>query len=142
MGSKYSGADESRTTGMERFGRDLGMAFQIADDLLDLLGDESATGKSLGTDLEKEKPTLPVIRLYQKSAAAERDRLVQLLESKETSDRSELLKRLKASDAIEYTQDKAAQFAAAARREVESLPPSDARDILAGLTDFVVARSV
>ena len=142
LGAKYSGASESRITGMERFGRDLGMAFQIADDLLDLLGDESATGKSLGTDLDKEKPTLPIIRLYHNSPAADRDALVQLLESKSESDRSELLKRLKASDAIEYTREKAAHLAAAARREVEALPSSDAHDILADLTDFVIARSM
>ena len=48
---------------LDGYGRDLGVAFQIADDVLDLWGDERTTGKSLGTDLEKQKLTLPLIRL-------------------------------------------------------------------------------
>ena len=63
LGAHYAGAPEATVRAMDDYGRDLGVAFQIADDVLDLLGEERATGKSLGTDLEKQKLTLPLIRL-------------------------------------------------------------------------------
>ena len=63
LGALYGGAREEVVQAMTRFGRYVGLAFQIADDLLDLLGDERQTGKSLGTDLEQQKLTLPLIRL-------------------------------------------------------------------------------
>ncbi len=56
-----------RSAALDRYGRDLGVAFQIADDVLDIWGEERVTGKSLGTDLEKQKLTLPVIRLLRRS---------------------------------------------------------------------------
>src|SRR6185437_8296242 len=63
LGAHYAGAPEPLVRALEGFGRDLGIAFQIADDVLDIWGEEQATGKSLGTDLEKQKLTLPLIRL-------------------------------------------------------------------------------
>ena len=62
LGAHYAGASEAVVRALEEYGRDLGVAFQIADDVLDLMGEERATGKSLGTDLEKQKVTLPLIR--------------------------------------------------------------------------------
>ena len=63
LGASYAGAPEPTVAALDRYGRNLGIAFQIADDVLDIWGEERATGKSLGTDLEKQKLTLPVIRL-------------------------------------------------------------------------------
>ena len=63
LGAHYAGAPEATVRAMDDYGRDLGVAFQIADDVLDIWGEERATGKSLGTDLEKQKLTLPLIRL-------------------------------------------------------------------------------
>ena len=63
LGAYYAGANDESLEALRRYGYNLGMAFQIADDLLDLLGDENTVGKSLGTDLLKQKATLPLIRL-------------------------------------------------------------------------------
>src|SRR4051812_11559359 len=63
LGAHYAGTDDSTIDALDRYGRNLGIAFQIADDVLDIWGEERVTGKSLGTDLEKQKLTLPVIRL-------------------------------------------------------------------------------
>src|SRR5262249_25009280 len=63
LGAAYASAPETTVAGLERYGRNLGIAFQIADDVLDIGGEERVTGKSLGPDLEKQKLTLPVIRL-------------------------------------------------------------------------------
>ena len=63
LGALFSGASAEVVQALARFGRYVGLAFQIADDLLDLVGEEQTTGKSLGTDLEQQKMTLPLIRL-------------------------------------------------------------------------------
>src|SRR5205823_6308748 len=65
LGAHYSGADDAVSDALDRYGRNLGIAFQIADDVLDIWGEERVTGKSLGTDLEKQKLTLPLIRLLE-----------------------------------------------------------------------------
>ena len=63
LGALYSGVSDDVVEQLAKYGRYLGIAFQIADDLLDLVGEERAVGKSLGTDLEQRKLTLPLIRL-------------------------------------------------------------------------------
>src|SRR5262245_60537772 len=65
LGAIYSGMENDVIESLTRYGRWLGLAFQIADDLLDLVGDERATGKSLGTDVEQQKLTLPLIHILQ-----------------------------------------------------------------------------
>src|SRR5262249_43475902 len=79
LGSLFSGARPGGGGGLTRYGRWLGMAFQIADDLLDLVGEEQATGKSLGTDLEQQKMTLPLIRLLAVAPESLAGRLRQVL---------------------------------------------------------------
>ena len=79
LGVLFSGGSPELCDEMDGFGRDLGIAFQIADDLLDVLGEEATTGKSLGTDLEKQKPTLPIIRALQVATDRDREALLDLL---------------------------------------------------------------
>jgi octaprenyl-diphosphate synthase len=79
LGAHHAGATPQCEETLDRFGRNLGIAFQIADDMLDLVGDELSMGKSLGTDLAKQKPTLPLIRLLATSTAAERAEIIELL---------------------------------------------------------------
>jgi octaprenyl-diphosphate synthase len=142
LGAHYADADSTTVTGMERYGRNLGMAFQIADDLLDLLGDESETGKSLGTDLEKQKPTLPIIHTYQSLGNSDRQAFVTLLESDSPERHEAILDWVNRCDAIEYARKTAMNFAEQARADLECLSPSASRDVLAEITEFVVARSL
>src|SRR5947209_717001 len=79
LGAHYAGAPEATVEALEDYGRDLGVAFQIADDVLDIWGDERTTGKSLGTDLEKQKLTLPLIRLLAVSPPATAARIRAML---------------------------------------------------------------
>ncbi len=141
LGALFAGADESLVEQMDGFGRDLGIAFQIADDLLDVLGEEKATGKSLGTDLEKQKPTLPIIRALELATGSDREDLLALVSGEERRSES-LAPYLRRYDAIAYTRQRAVGFAHRARRRLDSLPPSHARDVLAAMTEFVVSRSM
>ena len=142
LGAYYSSSDEEAVTALEQYGRSLGMAFQIADDLLDLLGDESQTGKSLGTDLDKQKPTLPIIHVYQSANATERAAFTDLLESETSDKQAHIHEWLERFDAIDYARLRAADFASTARDQLDVLPDGDCKDVLRDLTDFVVSRSM
>ena len=140
LGSHYAGADPDRCEAYGRFGRNLGIAFQIVDDLLDVLGDEATTGKSLGTDLIKQKPTLPVIRLLSQVDQAERSDLVANLSRADGNHRSLLKHRLEQSDAILYARQKAAWYARRAAEALPCPPTTLADETLAQLAEFVVTR--
>lgn len=139
LGALTAGADESLVREMEQFGRDLGIAFQIADDLLDVLGEEKVAGKSLGTDLEKQKPTLPVLRGLARAEPIERQQMLELLRAPQSANGA-LVARLHRLGAIEETRQQAGEYARRAQQRLERLPPTPARDVLAMLCEFVVNR--
>jgi octaprenyl-diphosphate synthase len=140
LGALYSGATVEMVNNLARFGRSVGLAFQIADDLLDLVGDERQTGKSLGTDLEQQKLTLPVIHLLRRGDKLAR-RARQLLSERGADQREELRNCLLESGSLEYARRRAEEFAARARKDLSCLPPSVYRTILEAVTDRVVHRS-
>lgn len=141
LGAHYAGADKDLTARFAQYGRDLGIAFQIADDLLDVQGSEAVTGKSLGTDLDQQKPTLPIIRLLQRVSAEERDAVLAILNTDGIDRRESLGPWLARTDALEYTRQRAHYHASRAREQLDGLPNSPALLVLRRLTEFVVARS-
>jgi octaprenyl-diphosphate synthase len=141
LGALFAGADERLADQFEGFGRDLGIAFQIADDLLDVLGEEKTTGKSLGTDLEKQKPTLPIIRALQSANASDRQAILDIVTGDDRHPKL-LEPYLNRYEAINYTRQRALSFSSRARQRLEVVPSSSARDVLAAMTEFVVSRSM
>ena len=141
LGAHYAGADESTSSALEGFGRDLGVAFQIADDVLDLWGEERATGKTLGTDLEKQKLTLPVIRLLQVASPATAERVRHLLGAHGPDARRQLRPLLEQAGALDYAWDRAHHAADSARAALACLPESPAKDVLRAMTRYVVRRA-
>ena len=141
LGAHYAGASEARTASMESYGRDLGVAFQIADDVLDLLGDEKTTGKTLGTDLEKQKLTLPVIRLLETGTGEEVEQARTWISDGGYRSRLALRDALESTGCLDYAWQKAEEYAESARVRAASLPSSPARDILINLARYVVKRS-
>jgi octaprenyl-diphosphate synthase len=141
LGAHYSGADEATCLKLANFGRDLGIGFQIADDLLDITGDEQTTGKSLGTDLVQQKPTLPLIRALAVAEPSERQKWLALLDDPSNLDREELLDWLRRSGAIDYARAKARWYADRASAVAAALAPSAAREVLAMLPEFAVMRA-
>jgi octaprenyl-diphosphate synthase len=140
LGAHYAHATSEVEEGLDRFGRNLGIAFQIADDLLDVVGDEVEAGKSLGTDLEKQKLTLPLIRLLAQSDEARRAEILATLKHGAGGNRQALAGLLSASDALEYTKARATWYAEQALDELRVLPASPAREVLQSLTRLVVNR--
>jgi octaprenyl-diphosphate synthase len=140
IGAHYAGASAEETAALTRFGGKLGVAFQIVDDLLDVLGDEKTTGKSLGTDLIKQKPTLPLIRLLGQSSSEHRAEMIEVLSNTTEHHREALWPWLKNSDAIEYTKQKATQFVEEASAELVIWPNAPSRESLVGIARFVIDR--
>ncbi len=138
LGAYYAGASPSVVDAMACYGRWLGMAFQVADDLLDLVGDERLAGKSLGTDLVQQKLTLPLIRLLDAAAPHERPRLVEFIKN---AHRTAILEQLQQSGALQYARERALQFAASAVQSLAVLPDGPARDALAELARRAVERA-
>jgi octaprenyl-diphosphate synthase len=141
LGALYSGMTPAVVDSLTRYGRGLGMAFQIADDLLDLVGEERTTGKSLGTDVEQQKLTLPLIRLLRYAGNELAPRVRQILASPGNHKREALRPYLVESDSLTYAQRRAEEFAQQARAELNCLPPSSCRALLEALTERVIHRN-
>jgi len=140
LGARYAGMDEDVVEKLATYGRSLGMAFQIADDVLDLVGEERSAGKSLGTDLDQRKLTLPLIHLLENGPADKKDMLRGLLECPGNLKRAQLTAELSACGAIDYARRRAEEFAADAAAQLACLPPSECKSILEHLTNRVVHR--
>jgi octaprenyl-diphosphate synthase len=141
LGAIYAGATEAAAAAMARFGRGVGQAFQIADDLLDLVGDEGTTGKSLGTDLEQQKMTLPLIHLLRQGPEDLALQAQQVLKQGDAVRRDSLQVLLARAGSLEYARRKAEDLAARARRELLALPPSPSRAVLESMAEKVVHRN-
>lgn len=140
LGARYAGADEAVEQRLHRFGVSLGIAFQIVDDLLDITGDETVVGKSLGRDVDKGKLTLPLIHFLRTSDEGRRAQMLALLRG-DDADRQERIARVLAqSDSMDYAGATAHAYVNAALESISALPATEARDTLAAMAEFVLYR--
>lgn len=123
------------------FGRDCGLAFQIVDDCLDLSGDPQKIGKSLTTDIERGRLTLPVIRLLAEADASERKVLgAQLLAAKQPEQVAAFCQQVLSRGGVASAMASARARIDAALLTLRSLPAGTGRDRLEALAQFIVAR--
>lgn len=138
LGGLAGGAEPSVCDSLRRYGVSLGFAFQITDDLLDILGSSAAEGKTLGTDFLHEKLTLPVIHwLGQGGDPQRKARLEQLLRD---SDHAGLCEAMRRSGAVDYTLRRAEDFSQKAQESLAELPDVEAKKILLSLVSYVSHR--
>ena len=140
LGALYAGAGEGRADEMAAYGRNLGLAFQVADDLLDLTGDEQKAGKTLGTDLEQGKLTLPLIYALAELPADDADRLRDVLRDGGPGRQLAVADALRVTGAVAYARRRAEEFARAARAALAGVPRGECRAILERLTDWSIRR--
>lgn len=115
------------------YGLRLGTAYQIYDDCVDLVGDESSAGKTLGSDLRKGKLTLPILHLLQISDEAERQRLSEIILSGEDADVNRLVERAIETGAVRFAVTTARRMLREAQEQLEVVAATRYRDSLAGL---------
>jgi len=140
LGSLFAGMSPEVVASLTRYGRHLGLAFQIADDVLDLVGEETLAGKSLGTDLEQQKLTLPVIHLLATGTPAQVAEARAILTRPGTEQRRALRPLMDATRSLAYARTRALEFTASARAELACLSPSPYRAILEAISYKVVDR--
>lgn len=141
VGAHYAGAAEDVSNAFREYGRLLGMAFQIADDVLDIVGEEADTGKSIGTDYEKQKLTLPLIHLLRTAPEPTALAARECIENPSAENRSTLIDLVRNSDAIDYSIATAREFANQAIDQLNVVPETPARQILAEMAEFACQRS-
>ena len=142
LGAVLADAPADAVEALERYGCALGTAFQIVDDCLDIAGTEAREGKSLGSDLQNGKLTLPGIRLLQSAAGADRDELLSLLEPDDTGrHREDLAGRMLKEGCIQGALDTARELIANAKNELSALPDVPAAAVLSDAADYVIERA-
>ncbi|MEQ8291503.1 MAG: polyprenyl synthetase family protein [Roseovarius sp.] len=142
VGGVISNAGEDRIRALYDYGDALGIAFQIADDLLDYQGDAKATGKNVGDDFRERKLTLPVIKAVAGATDEERafwNRTIEKGDQRD-GDLEEALDILGRHDALDRTRDDALAWAERAKAAMGKLPEHEVRRMLIELADYVVAR--
>jgi octaprenyl-diphosphate synthase len=140
LGALMSGMTDDIVEQLAEYGRCVGIAFQIADDLLDLVGEEKTTGKSLGTDADQQKLTLPLIRLLTTGGNGSASRVQQILADPGNHKRQNLRSCLEDNGALAYAKATAEKYAREAQSHLECLPPTEVRDILTMVCDRMVHR--
>ncbi len=140
LGAIYSGGDKATIDAMSRYGDSLGIAFQIADDFLDLWGVDVEVGKTLGTDIGQGKMTLPLIRLRQTLPASEWTTVMEILAGPVSNRLESIMPFLQNSDARSYTRSVAESFKQRALNSLNCLPDSPAKHSLVELANFCVER--
>ncbi|VDC23661.1 polyprenyl synthetase family protein [Pseudogemmobacter humi] len=141
-GAVIAGAGPEEVRALFTYGDALGIAFQIADDLLDYGGTSSAIGKNTGDDFRERKLTLPVIRAVAKADAPERAFWSRVIEKgdQHEGDLEQALALMARHGAMEAAQNDAFAWAATAREALAALPDHPLREMLADLADYVVSR--
>ena len=133
-------APPSVQAGLARYGRHLGTAFQLIDDVLDYRSDPGVRGKNLGEDLAEGKPTLPLIHALRGASAPERAMIRAAITQEAEADLARIVECIDRSGGIEYTRGRAVAESHTAIKALEDVPPSPWRDALADLADFAVTR--
>lgn len=128
------------------YGRHLGAAFQLADDILDYAGDTAVLGKNVGDDLREGKPTLPLIYVLEHGSDSEKAMVRAAIENggidQTHPDFNTILTAITSGGALEYTRQLAQREVAAAKSALTFLPESEYKQVLLGLADYALAREV
>jgi octaprenyl-diphosphate synthase len=140
MGGMLAGVDETREQALSDYGMNLGLAFQIADDVLDYTSDAATLGKNIGDDLAEGKPTLPLIRALQTADADTATRMRAAIEHGHLDALPDVLHAIRHSDALSYCRERAQTFADAALQALNALDDTPWRQALSTLAAFSVAR--
>ena len=141
IGAIIGGGTDAQVEALRNYGLDTGLAFQIQDDLLNLVGSEESTKKDFRNDLTEGKRTLVVVHALQSSP--QRDRLIEILSSKEKDPAvlAEAVEIMEASGSVDYARAYAENLTSIAKnRLIDMVEPSPSRDLLVSMADWFVSR--
>jgi octaprenyl-diphosphate synthase len=141
IGSILGGAEPDRQHALREYGMNLGMAFQLIDDLLDFTASDEVLGKAAGVDLLEGKVTLPLILLFEKDSSMRRAVQTVMREGnyREIA-RATLLRAVERTGALERARERAYEYAEAARSALDALPRSEYADALRSIPTYIIER--
>jgi octaprenyl-diphosphate synthase len=142
LGAVLAGATETQENNMGAYGRAVGLAFQIVDDVLDLTATEEVLGKPVASDLREGKATLAVIHSIDHGTSTDRQSIQRVLDDRsfENVCREQIQEILVRNGSVAYAMSVADRYAEQSRQALASLPDSDFKRALLWVPDFVVAR--
>jgi octaprenyl-diphosphate synthase len=142
MGGILGGATEEQEERLGQYGRDLGMAFQIVDDVLDLTASENILGKPVASDLREGKVTMAVNHALERCQPAEKKKIETVLRDRAFNGvtHTDILEILNRYRAVEAANTRAAEYAASARQAICQFPDSEIKRALLWAPEFVIAR--
>jgi octaprenyl-diphosphate synthase len=142
LGAVLAGASETEENQMATYGRTVGLAFQIVDDVLDLTATEETLGKPVASDLREGKATLSVIHSIDHGTAKDRQTIQRVLNDRsfENVSREQIREILVRNGSVEYAMTVADRYAEQSRQALAQLPESEYKRALLTVPDFVVAR--
>ena len=141
LGGYLSDANSARREWLRDYGLNLGTAYQIYDDCLDVLGSEAVAGKTLGADLANGKMTLPVLIVRERGTAEDQERLRHWVANWEPSFMAGLIEMIAKYDAFSGCRASVQQYLDAARKSLTMLPASSGRTALGTLTEFLAEQT-
>ena len=143
LGAILGKSTEEHESRLSEYGRNLGLAFQVVDDVLDLTASEEVLGKPVASDLREGKVTMAVIHALERCTPAERRQVEAVLEERAfiTVQHGQILEMLNRYGSIQYAHAEAAKHAEAARQAICSFPDSEIKRALLAIPEFVVERS-
>jgi len=140
-GAILGGSSDPLRQSLREFGGEIGTAFQISDDMLDLVGSQDKTGKTAGNDIKEGRVTLPVIFALKQAPEARRREMLKLLDNGSGCEHFEAVRQFVTEmGGLDYARERAMRIESQARRHLDSLPASPYKDALLELTRFVVSR--
>lgn len=140
FGAAFGSADGSAVASLAGYGHDLGMAFQIADDVLDFIGTEEEMGKTLGRDLAKGELTLPLIRSLAVQNGSARPVLEAAIADPQPDSLGRIRELIHESGSLDYCNRLARRYAERAVEHLADLPESEARTSMTAVAEFVLSR--
>ncbi len=144
VGAMMAKASMNHETNLSTYGFNLGLAFQMADDLLDYTSDTKTLGKNIGTDLKEGKLTLPVIIALKNATPSDSSVMKKIIKDNNFSDYdfNILVELLNRYEGISYTSNKAYEYILKAKEAISMFPMSKTKEILLMLADYVLARKM
>lgn len=140
LGAMSTTEDEEKITRLSDFGENLGIAFQLRDDLLDYIGRKKLLGKSPGNDVKEKKFTLPLIISLQNAPKGKSRDIIKLIKDKPGQAFEKVYSFVKEYGGLEYTQDKIKEYSSIALESICVFPENEVKDSLKMLIDFVEKR--
>jgi geranylgeranyl diphosphate synthase type I len=140
IGAIVGGGSEREINALGEFGRNLGLAFQIKDDILGLTADEKELGKPVGSDICEGKKSLPVLYAIEHASEKDKEKLLSILSKKDSCDLVESMRIIRETKSIDYARNKLEELTTKAKKQLDIFKQSKAKERLLNIADFLIER--